>query len=168
MALTILTPQFYFALVLYSYAIHLRRGSYRSLPHSRSAGPTAQATTYAALATEDALGLGPGGMGGEEEDDIAMSLPSRSSGPGGAPPPYPGVGSDRPSHGRGHSTSRSLSNTTIGPPRAGAGANGGRNLAAEMERGIQGEDVLFDEDEDDIVSNPNAGKRPDVEAHGRR
>jgi hypothetical protein len=37
-----------------------------------------------------------------------------------------------------------------------------------MERGIQGEDVLFDEDEDDVVSNSNAGKRPDVEAHGRR
>jgi hypothetical protein len=35
-----------------------------------------------------------------------------------------------------------------------------------MERGIQGEDVLFDEDEDDVSSN--VGKKPDVEAHGRR
>lgn len=43
------TPQIYFAVLIYSYASHLRKGSYRSLPRSRaaySAVPTSSAHTF--------------------------------------------------------------------------------------------------------------------------
>ncbi|OBZ73883.1 Inositol phoshorylceramide synthase regulatory subunit kei1 [Grifola frondosa] len=47
----------YFAVLLYSYAIHLRKGSYRSLPRSRSFTPNgvANGTTYSALPDEEEL-----------------------------------------------------------------------------------------------------------------
>jgi hypothetical protein len=100
-------PQVYFALVLYSYALHLRRGSYRALPHSRSAAPTSQGAVYAALAAEDALGLG---AGDDDDEQPVFRLPAAR-------------------HAR-----------TASAPRT---------LAAQMETGLAGEDVLFDEEDDD-------------------
>lgn len=44
--------QFYFALLIYSYATHLRKGSYRSLHHSRSNG-SAVPSSYEASALPD-------------------------------------------------------------------------------------------------------------------
>ncbi|EIN09653.1 DUF1753-domain-containing protein [Punctularia strigosozonata HHB-11173 SS5] len=43
--------KFYFALLIYSYAMHLRRGSYRSLPHSRPNPATTG--VYAALGDDE-------------------------------------------------------------------------------------------------------------------
>ncbi|CCM02557.1 uncharacterized protein FIBRA_04660 [Fibroporia radiculosa] len=44
--------KFYFAMLLYSYAIHLRKGSYRSLPCSRPS-PTLAATSFSGLPDDD-------------------------------------------------------------------------------------------------------------------
>ena len=61
--------QFYFALLIYSYASHLRKGSYRALPLSRSTPVlSAQVPSHyengAALYDDTALGLG------EDEDGV--------------------------------------------------------------------------------------------------
>jgi hypothetical protein len=118
--------------------MHLRRGSYRSLPHSRSAGSTAQSTSYAALAAEDALGLGPGEDSDVEGGEV-LSLPTMNSAP------------------RGHNRAQSR-NKDVGQPRA-----GGRGLAEQMQRGIADEEVLFDEEDEDI----GVPSRPQSRAQGR-
>ncbi|KAF7794272.1 hypothetical protein EIP86_005405 [Pleurotus ostreatoroseus] len=60
----------YFALLIYSYAVHLRKGSYRSLPHSR---PITTNDSYVAVSTLP-----------DEEEEIGdmYTLPVRNPGPG--------------------------------------------------------------------------------------
>lgn len=65
--LTASAPQFYFAALLYSYAVHLRRGSYRTLPHTRPTPVTAAA--YSALHPDSVLGEAE-----DDEDDAAAAV----------------------------------------------------------------------------------------------
>ncbi|KAJ3491374.1 hypothetical protein NLI96_g764 [Meripilus lineatus] len=65
----------YFALLLYSYAIHLRKGSYRSLPRSRQ--PVQQHQHSASYIPTSALASG--GPDEEEEADDFYRLPLRSA-----------------------------------------------------------------------------------------
>ncbi|OCH96323.1 DUF1753-domain-containing protein [Obba rivulosa] len=61
----------YFAALMYSYAIHLRKGTYRSLPRSRSAIPAPASTNGSAIGTLP-----------DEEDDVVEDfyrLPIRTS-----------------------------------------------------------------------------------------
>jgi hypothetical protein len=113
----------YLALVIYSYALHLRRGSYRALPCSRPAGPV----VYAALATEAALGLADGDD--DDDDDApgahAITLPPRAPRPPHAPRPT-------------HAWPLGIAAT---PVRA-------HGLAAQLERGLRGEDLVFDADDE--------------------
>jgi hypothetical protein len=106
---------------------------------------------YAAVATEDALGLGPG----EEEDEgdaPVFRLPTTTTTTARAAPSKPG-------HNRVQSKGWDLG--------VAASPKGGRNIAAEMERGIRGEDVLFDEEDDELppAAGATQGRRSETEGH---
>ena len=69
-------PQFYFAALIYSYAIHLRKGSYRSLPCSN---PSPSSQYYDSVRTSDfpesVLGLGDEeGMTDGDDDEIERGV----------------------------------------------------------------------------------------------
>jgi len=131
----------YFAALLYSYAIHLRKGSYRSLPRSRPS-PTLTASS---------LGMLP-----DEEEDVVEDfyrLPVR------APPPQAQSHSRQSS--QSHAPSGSISSfadfvSAPGPGRARRGKPGRSNLSislnaangtAKVGDGDEVDEVLFDEDE---------------------
>jgi len=117
----------YFALLLYSYAMHLRQGSYRSLPLSRSAPTSSHPTSHTAY---DALA--------EEEDEeledfyrVPLRTPSTSN------------------HRRGASGNFSISSFAdfvSAPGRTPRKKNFG-SISSTRDRGIDEEDILFDEDE---------------------
>lgn len=118
--------QIYFALIIYSYAIHLRKGSYRLLPLSRplqTPYTASHATTYDALARV------------EDEDEDFYRIPLRS-------PPLRGH-----RHGTNNNSLTSLADFVSAPGRpprkkASGGANG-----HQKENGLGTAEVLFDEDE---------------------
>jgi len=126
--------KFYFAALLYSYAIHLRKGSYRSLPRSRQSPTITQAP----------LGL----VGEDEDDDIEdfYRLPVRA----------PANGHARQSSAS-HASSPSLSSFAdfvSAPPPGRARRKAGKSnlsvsLSAVNSKGDTSEpdEVLFDEDE---------------------
>jgi hypothetical protein len=116
------TFKIYFALIIYSYAIHLRKGSYRSLPLSRSvhtAHPTSHSNTYDVLPPED--------------DDIEdfYRIPLRS----------PFAWNNRSGHQSAPASFADFVSAPGRPPRKKGG--GGSN---SKENGMNG-DVVFDEDE---------------------
>ncbi|KIP03012.1 hypothetical protein PHLGIDRAFT_130409 [Phlebiopsis gigantea 11061_1 CR5-6] len=119
----------YFALLIYSYAVHLRKGSYRTLPKSR---PTA--SPYAAVSTLP-----------DEEEDVEdfYLLPVRG------PPSAPGHG-----HTPSGSSISSFADFVSAPGRSRRGQKGPRKPSAlnpANSRNTDGPDevdeVLFDEDE---------------------
>jgi len=117
----------YFALLLYSYAMHLRQGSYRSLPLSRSAHtsthPTSH-TAYDALADEE-----------DEEIEDFYRVPLRSP--------------SSSNHRRGTSGNISISSFAdfvSAPGRMPRKKNFG-SISSTRDRGIDEEDILFDDDE---------------------
>ncbi|KAH9933336.1 Inositolphosphorylceramide synthase subunit Kei1-domain-containing protein [Fomitopsis serialis] len=126
--------KFYFAALLYSYAIHLRKGSYRSLPRSRPSPTITQAP----------LGL----VGEDEDDDIEdfYRIPVRA----------PANGHARQSSAS-HASSPSLSSFAdfvSAPPPGRARRKAGKSnlsvsLSAANGKGDTSEpdEVLFDEDE---------------------
>ncbi|KAF5316039.1 hypothetical protein D9619_006357 [Psilocybe cf. subviscida] len=140
----------YFALLIYSYATHLRKGSYRSLPLSRNA--------YVASA------LGPAGtnhngaaydaLAGDEEDGDGVEdfyrVPLRT-------PTHSRTNSNATANGNGHRrtpTGASFADFVSAPggraSRGGkrAGQNGSVSLGNGLGAGIkEDDDVLFDEDE---------------------
>ncbi|KAF4610755.1 hypothetical protein D9613_006899 [Agrocybe pediades] len=126
----------YFALLLYSYALHLRKGSYRSLPLSRSAyaaSNVASQAAYDALAVED-----------DEVEDF-YRVPLRT-------PPASG-------HRRGASNGNNSSITNFAdfvsaPGRTPRRKNFGSNLGRD--KGIE-EEVIFDED--DLTYAPSTSSR---------
>jgi len=117
----------YFALLLYSYAMHLRQGSYRSLPLSRSAPTSSHPTSHTAY---DALA--------DEEDEeiedfyrVPLRTPSASN------------------HRRGGSSNFSVSSFSdfvSAPGRTPREKNFG-SISSTRDKGIDEEDILFDEDE---------------------
>lgn len=124
-------PQIYFALLLYSYAVHLRKGSYRTLPRSRP-----QASPYAGVSALP-----------DEEEDVEdfYLLPVRG------PPPASGHG-----HTPSGSSISSFADFVSAPGRArrGGGGRGARkpsalNPAAHAKGAPEDDvdEVLFDEDE---------------------
>lgn len=121
--------QIYFALLIYSYAVHLRKGSYRTLPRSR---PTA--SPYTALSTLP-----------DEEEDVEdfYLLPVRG------PPSAPGHG-----HTPSGSSISSFADFVSAPGRSRRGQKGTRKSSALNPSHSKNGDipdeideVLFDEDE---------------------
>lgn len=156
-ALTILmmTPQIYFAALLYSYAIHLRKGSYRSLPHSRSYSPngTANGGAYSTSALPD-----------DDDDDVEdfYRLPVRTPTSAQHPPPQNGTARS------GHTPTSSASSFTdfvSAPGRARRGKPGRSNLnisaSANDAAGTGGPgEVVFDGDISDGAGSKD-GKTED-------
>ncbi|KAI1793506.1 Inositolphosphorylceramide synthase subunit Kei1-domain-containing protein [Ganoderma leucocontextum] len=160
----------YFAALLYSYAIHLRKGSYRSLPHSQSYLPngTANGGAYSTSALPD-----------EDDDDVEefYRLPVRT--PTSAHPP-PQNGSAR----GGHTPTSSLSSFTdfvSAPGRARRGKPGRSNLnisASANDGAGAGDEVIFDEDMSDGAGSKDgktedrrplmSASRPSSSSHSRR
>lgn len=127
-AFTIFSLQIYFALVIYSYAMHLRKGSYRSLPLSRSihnSHSTSHTAAYDMLA--DA-----------EDDDIEgfYRVPLRS----------PIVRGHRRGTSGNHSSITSFADFVSAPGRP-PRKKGLGNSSYPRQNGIHEETVLFDEDE---------------------
>ena len=120
-------PQIYFALLLYSYALHLRKGSYRSLPLSRSvaaASTAASHTAYDALANQE-----------DEEIEDFYRVPLRT-------PPAS-------SHRRGASNNTSVTSFAdfVSAPGRTPRKKGFGSMSLARDRDIEEEDVLFDEDD---------------------
>lgn len=121
-------PQIYFALLIYSYAVHLRKGSYRSLPLSRSAYAFSNAASHAAY---DALADAE-----DEEIEDFYRVPLRT-------PPASG-------HRRGGSSNNNGSITNFAdfvsaPGRTPRKSKFG-SVSVPRDKGIE-EEVIFDEDE---------------------
>ncbi|KAF8967686.1 Inositolphosphorylceramide synthase subunit Kei1-domain-containing protein [Flammula alnicola] len=119
----------YFALLIYSYAMHLRKGSYRSLPFSRSAyvaSNVASHNAYDALADEE-----------DEEIEDFYRVPLRT-------PPASG-------HRRGNSSNNGASVSSfadfVSAPGRTPRKKGFGSVSLAKDRGIEEEDVLFDEDD---------------------
>ncbi|KAF8308327.1 DUF1753-domain-containing protein [Clavulina sp. PMI_390] len=114
----------YFALLIYSYAIHLRKGTYRSLPLSKARDdPTSFQSTSA---------LAPPGTANEYELDEERGFPS--------PSPAPFNSKQRP-------------NGTSGPSASGNGRNQNHTSAsARILRDLEApiESVLWDEDDEEM------------------
>ena len=138
--------QIYFAALLYSYAIHLRKGSYRSLPHSRSYSPngTANGGLYSTSALPD-----------EDDDDVEefYRLPVRA--PHTQPQPPPHNGSARPS---GHTPTSSLSSFSdfvsapAGRTRRGKPGRSNLSISTSANGGVGADgpgEVIFDGDMSD-------------------
>lgn len=133
--------QFYFAALLYSYAIHLRKGSYRSLPRSRPSPTITQA---------------PLGLVEDDDDDVEdfYRIPVRA----------PANGHARQSS---HGSSPSLSNfadfVSAPPPGRARRKAGKSNLSVSLSAGnghadADGPDeVLFDEDEMSAANHLRTG-----------
>ncbi|KAF8159608.1 Inositolphosphorylceramide synthase subunit Kei1-domain-containing protein [Crassisporium funariophilum] len=118
----------YFALLLYSYATHLRKGSYRSLPLSRpayAAANVASHTAYDAVADEE-----------DEEIEDFYRVPLRTPVSSG--------------HRRGTSGNNgsitSFADFVSAPGRT-PRKKGFGSVSLAKDRGIEEEDVLFDEDD---------------------
>lgn len=122
-----LVCQIYFALLIYSYAVHLRKGSYRTLPRSR---PTS--SPYAGVST----------LPDEEEDaEDFYLLPVRG------PPPASGH-----AHTPSGSSISSFADFVSAPGRARRGNKGVRkpsalNISSSKSADDELDEVLFDEDE---------------------
>ncbi|EPT00936.1 hypothetical protein FOMPIDRAFT_1121571 [Fomitopsis schrenkii] len=133
--------KFYFAALLYSYAIHLRKGSYRSLPRSRPSPTITQA---------------PLGLVEDDDDDVEdfYRIPVRA----------PANGHARQSS---HGSSPSLSNfadfVSAPPPGRARRKAGKSNLSVSLSAGnghadADGPDeVLFDEDEMSAANHLRTG-----------
>ncbi|PPQ91484.1 hypothetical protein CVT25_013741 [Psilocybe cyanescens] len=117
----------YFALLIYSYAMHLRKGSYRSLPLSRNvyaSSNVASHAAYDALAEED-----------EEIEDF-YRVPLRTP---------PATGHRRGSSNTNNSSIASFADFVSAPGRTPRKKNFG-SMSLGKDRGIE-EEILFDEDE---------------------
>lgn len=145
--------KFYFAAVLYSYATHLRKGSYRSLPLSRSTAASSASATF---------GPSTSALGDDDEDDAVEDfyrLPVRAPLPPhpGAQNPTPGgssissfadfVSAPSPSNGRTRKGRTSKSNLSVSVSardiKQREGSSGGSSPT-----GVDGAEVLFDEREE--------------------
>lgn len=129
----------YFALLIYSYATHLRKGSYRSLPLSRSsyaASTIAAHTAYDAIADEE-----------DEEIEDFYRVPLRT-------PPASG-------HRRGTSINNNASSITSFADFVSAPGRVPRKKGFDSvslpKGGIEEEDILFDEDETYAASSSSRG-----------
>ncbi|KAH9893504.1 DUF1753-domain-containing protein [Cubamyces lactineus] len=125
----------YFAALLYSYAIHLRKGSYRSLPRTRpyQASSSANGVAYAASALPD---------GDDDDVEEFYRLPVRAPGSGSQ--------SNGAANG-GHTPASSLSSFAdfvSAPGRTRRGKPGKSNLSISISAkgGADGAEVLFDEE----------------------
>ncbi|KAI0766695.1 DUF1753-domain-containing protein [Trametes elegans] len=133
----------YFAALLYSYAIHLRKGSYRSLPRSRpnQANGSANGVAYATSALPDG-----------DDDDIEefYRLPVRA--PTQAQPAANGHANGGHTPTSSHS---SFADFVSAPGRTRRGKPGRSNLSVSVSAkgGADGAEVLFDED----LENAGAG-----------
>ncbi|KAI0708804.1 Inositolphosphorylceramide synthase subunit Kei1-domain-containing protein [Cerioporus squamosus] len=134
----------YFAVLLYSYAIHLRKGSYRSLPYSRSYNPNG-AANGSAYATS--------GLPDGDDDDVEefYRLPVRA--PTTQPQP-PANGNARGGH-TPTSSHSSFTDFVSAPGRSRRSKPGKSNLSISISAnggagaGADGAEVLFDEDMSD-------------------
>jgi hypothetical protein len=129
--------QIYFALLIYSYAMHLRKGSYRSLPLSRSsyaASNVAAHSVYDPLADEE-----------DEEIEDFYRVPLRTSS----------------GHRRGNSTNNNASSITSFADFVSAPGRiprkKGFGSVSLPKGGIEEEDILFDEDETYAASSSSRG-----------
>ncbi|KAF9480509.1 DUF1753-domain-containing protein [Pholiota conissans] len=118
----------YFALLVYSYAMHLRKGSYRSLPLSRSvfvSSTVAAHNAYDALANEE-----------DEEIEDFYRVPLRT-------PPASG---HRRGNSQNNSSITSFADFVSAPGRT-PRKKGFGSMSLPRDRDIEEEDVLFDEDD---------------------
>ena len=159
--------------MLYSYAIHLRKGSYRSLPHTR-AYPSNGAANGSAYSTS--------ALPAEDDDDVEefYRLPVRTPTSQSQPPVNGNARS-------GHTPTSSLSSFTdfvSAPGRSRRGKPGKSNLSISVSANggvrAEGGEILFDEDieaagpgggrdgksEDRLPSMGNSG--PSSSSHSRR
>ena len=139
--------QIYFALLIYSYAVHLRKGSYRGLPLSRSQNNGAY-TGLSTVADDD-----------DEVDDFYL-LPVR------APPPPSGHG-----HTPSGSSISSFADFVSAPGRSRrlnqkAQMKSTRLANAKAPAVEEGDEVLFDEDEMVGGSHLKAGTDESTSASG--
>ncbi|CAL1715245.1 unnamed protein product [Somion occarium] len=129
----------YFALLLYSYASHLRKGSYRSLPYTRQPLPSHYQPIHPTTALPDE----------EEEVDDFYRLPVRAP----APPPLTPSGSSHARSGsNGGSSIGSFADFVSAPGRGSRRVPNVRksNLNPANSKttdGLEVDEVLFDEDE---------------------
>ncbi|KAI0642118.1 DUF1753-domain-containing protein [Trametes meyenii] len=138
----------YFAALLYSYAIHLRKGSYRSLPRSRPY----QAATAANGVTYSASGLPDG-----DDDDVEefYRLPVRT-------PTQQSTANGNASSGHTPTSSHSsFADFVSAPGRTRRGKPGKSNLSISVSAkgGAAGPEVLFDEEAE--IGSANGDGRPE-------
>lgn len=145
------TTQIYFALLLYSYATHLRKGSYNSIRHLRSHSSTPAG--YAAALTEEE----------DEVDDfylpsIRKNQPSHPSNdsishlPNGSTPYFPnGSASYTPNGSSSHISNGSISHLPdfVSAPgrhgrKASRGSSGKTNIPGRKSEGSR--EVIFEDD----------------------
>jgi len=149
----------YFALLLYSYAVHLRKGSYRSLPHSRPTSSPYLPGSSSALANlpeED-----------EEVEDF-YRLPVRTPG-------QPVSHNRTASHGHVRTSSTgpgssigSFADFVSAPGRNSRRTNNSRksNLNPANGKGTEETEILFDEG--DLEGSGNTGLAPSASGSGGR
>jgi len=159
----------YFVLLMYSYAVHLRKGSYRSLPLSRSAVVGSSKSTSSVL-----NGTFEGTLGAVDEDEDIEDFYRVPLGP---PTPKSAQYHSR-SLSRAHKNNASISSFTDfvsapGRPRRTNGhsrqSSRQKNHARSGSRsvGISGEaddDVLFDEEESTAYASTSSRSRFGTEA----
>lgn len=129
-------------MLIYSYAVHLRKGSYRSLPHTRSTDSASAANGVPSAYENSALP--------DEEDDIEdfyrvpLRTPQSASGGG---------------HGGAVSSISSFADFVSAPGRGKKSKPGRSALSRNVVNGVGGdqEDVLFDESD-------SAGKKEEERA----
>ncbi|KAI0630830.1 DUF1753-domain-containing protein [Trametes polyzona] len=127
----------YFAALLYSYAIHLRKGSYRSLPRSRpyQANTSANGVAYAASALPE---------GDDDDVEEFYRLPVRA-------PAQPTSANGNAHSGHTPTSSHSsFADFVSAPGRTRRGKPGRSNLSVGVSAkgGADGSEVLFDEEAD--------------------
>ncbi|EGN92279.1 hypothetical protein SERLA73DRAFT_99550 [Serpula lacrymans var. lacrymans S7.3] len=130
----------YFAILLYSYAAHLRKGSYRSLPHSRP-NTAMPSNTYETALTEE-----------DEDIEQFYRTPTRREGAGSVSSMTDFLSA--PGRGRRGSTKSSL----------------GKNIASysSSSQGEGSREVLFDEDDGRMSSKDGDGGSESSSSRVRR
>lgn len=154
-----LSVQFYFALLIYSYATHLRKGSYRALPLSRS-------FNYGPL-YEPALDLA------DEEFDADIypvplrNLPTATSSSGRSPRRTASASSN--STAMQHKSNGSLSSFADFVSAPGRHPRRSKNMGGSVvarDRGLDIEEVIFDEDELTYVSGSSSRTHSKLDTEG--
>ncbi|KAJ2914630.1 hypothetical protein MD484_g5759, partial [Candolleomyces efflorescens] len=131
----------YFILLLYSYASHLRKGSYRSLPLTRSAQVASSSSNHPSTNAYESL------ADDEVEDFYRVPLQT---------PPVSGGGHGHRRGGSGFADFVSAPGRTSRKKNGGLGSISGGSIGGTRDRRIDEEDVLFDEDDQTYAASTSS------------